>query len=95
MPNGQDILLGGIGDGLLYNCFNRADENPFKKMGYNESGDDKSWSDWMRIPCLPLKRRCLGGKPYQCVLSISRYILIAEGQRWVLRHGNWSPQILV
>ena len=51
MPNGQDILPGDIGDGLIYNCFNRADENPFKKMDYNESGDGKSWSDWMRTPC--------------------------------------------
>ena len=74
VPNGQDILQGDIGDGLIFNCFNRADENPFKKMGYN-----KSWSDWMRIPCQdsndrqrglfrPLcDRRCLGGKPSQCV----------------------------
>ena len=77
VPNGQDILPGDIGDGLLYNCFNRADENPFKKMGYNESGDeiDNSWSDWMRIPCQITNygRRCLGGKPSQCVISMGRY----------------------
>ena len=83
VPNGQDILPGDIGDGLFYNCFNRADENPFKKMGYNESGDgiDKSWSDWMRTPCQILTdRRCLGGKPSQCVFSTSRYIVIEGGK---------------
>ena len=86
VPNGQDILTGDIGDGLLYNCFNRADENPFEKMGYNESGDeiDKSWSDWMRIPCQDDNRRCLGRKPSQCVPSFGRYIVITGGQWWVL-----------
>ena len=99
VPNGQDISQGDIGDGLIYNCFNRADENPFKKMGYNESGDevDKSWSDWMRIPCkndyFLKSRRCLGGKPSQCVNHISRCIVITGGQRWVLRHGDLSPRI--
>ena len=75
MPNGQDILIGDIGDGFFYNCFNRADENPFKKMDYNESGDeiDKSWSDWMRIPCQNDDfRRCLGGKPSQCIRTYCR-----------------------
>ena len=54
VPNGQDILEEDIGNGLFYNCFNRADEDPFKKIAYNQSRDegDKSWSDWMRIPCL-------------------------------------------
>ena len=99
VPNGQDILIVDIGDGLFYNCFNRADENPFKKMGYNESGDeiDKSWSDWMRIPCLNYSsiynRRCLGGKPSQCVFSAGRYI--TGGQRWLLRNGDWSPRIFL
>ena len=100
LPNGQDILQEDIGDGLIYNCFNRADENPFKKTGYNESGDevDKSWSDWMRIPCQNQgpqnhNRRCLGGKPSQCVNSYGRYIVITGGQRWLLRHGDLSPRI--
>ena len=95
MPNGQDILPGDIGDGLFYNCFNRADENPFKKMSYNESGDeiDKSWSDWMRIPCEDDSRRCLGWKPSQCVRTYCRYIVITGGQRWVLRHGDLFPRI--
>ena len=84
VPNGQDILIKDIGGGQIYNCFNRADENPFKKMGYNESGGeiDQSWSDWMRTPCqLSHNRRCLGGKPSQCVYSTGRYIVIAGGQR--------------
>ena len=72
VPNGQDILEEHRGNGLFYNCFNRADEDP-----YNQSEDegDKSWSDWVRTPCQiedvhTLYRRCLGQKPSQCV-SIS------------------------
>ena len=72
VPNGQDILAEDIRDGLFYNCFNRADEDPFKKIGYNQSDDgvDKSWSDWARIPCQnKYYRRCLGSKPSQCVFG--------------------------
>ena len=78
VPNGQDILEEDIGNGLFYNCFNRADEDPFKKIDHNKSEDkvDKSWSDWMRTPCqnANLERRCLGQKPSQCVGVIGGYI---------------------
>ena len=70
VPNGQDILAEDIRNGLSYNCFNRADEDPFKKIGYNQSEDEgeKSWSDWVRTPCqYNYLRRCLGQKPSQCV----------------------------
>ena len=72
VPNGQDILAEDIGDGFVYNCFNRADEDPFKKIGYNQSEDEgeKSWSDLVRTPCPGpdnYLRRCLGQKPSQCV----------------------------
>ena len=69
VPNGQDIYAEDIGNGLFYNCFNRADEDPFKKIDYNQSEDEggKSWSDWVRTPCKFLNRRCLGQKPSQCV----------------------------
>lgn len=30
VPNGQDVFVKNIGNGLNYNCFNRADEDPFK-----------------------------------------------------------------
>ena len=74
VPNGQDIFEKDIGNGLVYNCFNRADEDPFKKVAYNQSEDEgeKSWSDWVTTPCqsydmrTPM-RRCLGQKPSQCV----------------------------
>ena len=64
IPNGQDILAEDIGNGLVYNCFNRADEDPFKGIFHNQS-----WSDWVKIPCHPSWfRRCLGQKPSQpCV----------------------------
>ena len=68
VPNGQDILFKDIGNGLVYNCFNRADEDPFKKVAYNQSVD-KSWSDLVRTPCQlgQSYRRCLGKNPRQCV----------------------------
>ena len=76
VPNGQVIYSADIGNGLVYNCFNRADENPFKKIAYNQSEDegDKSWSDWVRTPCQDDYRRCLGQKPSQCVNSYGWYI---------------------
>ena len=77
VPNGQDILEDDIGNGLFYNCFNRADEDPFKKIAYNQSEDEgeKSWSDWVGTPCpLPMYRRCLGQKPSQCVFWPGGYI---------------------
>ena len=77
VPNGQDILAIDIGVGLVHNCFNRADSDPFKKIGYNQSedGGDKSWSDWVRTPCQYVgTRRCIGQKPSQCVDSYGWYI---------------------
>ena len=77
VPNGQDILAQDISDGYFYNCFNRADEDPFKKSTHNQSEDegDKSWSDWVRTPCQNTdSRRCLGQKPSQCVHSYGLYI---------------------
>ena len=77
VPNGQDILEEDIGNGLFYNCFNRADEDPFKKSTHNQSEDegDKSWSDWVRTPCQSRSyRRCLGQKPNQCVKMEGGYI---------------------
>ena len=70
VPNGQDILAEDIRNGLSYSCFNRADEDPFKKSTHNQSEDEgnKSWSDWVRTPCeYESERRCLGQKPSQCV----------------------------
>ena len=74
VPNGQDILSKDIEDGLFYDCFNRADENPFKRAAYNQS-ESKSWSELVRTPC-PLDgdgkylyRRCLGKNPNQCVAT--------------------------
>ena len=70
VPNGQDILKEDVGNGLFYNCFNRADEDPFKITAYNQSEDDKSWSEWVRTPCqIYNNRRCLGKNPSQCVDS--------------------------
>ena len=78
VPNGQDILAEDFGNSFVYNCFNRADEDPFKKVAHNQSDDegDKSWSDWVRTPCqYPYKeRRCIGQKPSQCVNSYGWYI---------------------
>ena len=78
VPNGQDILVENIGNGLFYNCFNRADENPFKNIGFNQSEDegDKSWSDWVKEPCKfgDYYRRCLGQKPNQCIAVEGWYI---------------------
>ena len=74
--NGQDILEKDIGNGLVYNCFNRGDEDPFKKIGYNQSEDEgeKSWSDWVRTPCQDdYYRRCLGQNPSQCVFAVGGY----------------------
>ena len=87
VPNGQDILENDIGNGLVYNCFNRADEDPFKKVAYNQSEDEgeKSWSDWVTTPCLSYyMRRCLGQKPSQCVtytgtFNQSHCIEVAQG----------------
>ena len=45
VPNGQDVLEEDIGNGLFYNCFNRADENPFKKIDQSENEGHKSWLD--------------------------------------------------
>ena len=71
VPNGQDILAEDKRDGHFYNCFNRADEDPFKKITYNQS-----WSDWVRSPCLDdTYRRCLGKNPNQCVHNYGGYIL--------------------
>ena len=70
VPNGQDIYAEDVGNDLFYNCFNRVDEDPFKKIGYNQSEDEgeKSWSDWVRTPCSKYDfRRCLGQKPNQCI----------------------------
>ena len=72
VPNGQVIYSADIGNGLVYNCFNRVDEDPFKKVANNQSEDevDKSWSDWVRTPCeYDMHRRCLGQKPSQCVFT--------------------------
>ena len=77
VPNGQDIREEDKGDGSVYNCFNRADENPYKKIGYNQSEDEinKSWSDWVRTPCHDkVYRRCLGQKPSQCAFGYGEYI---------------------
>ena len=75
IPNGQDILKEDIGNGLVYNCFNRADEDPFQKIGYNQSEGDKSWLGWVRTPCYNImERRCLGQKPSQCVYIPGGYI---------------------
>ena len=74
VPNGQDIFEEDIGNGLFYNCFNRADENPFKKTTYNQSEDD-TWSNLVRTPCQSNNyRRCLGQKPSQCVYISGRYM---------------------
>ena len=77
VPNGQDILAEDKGDGFFYNCFNRADEDPFKKSSQNQSKDevDKSWSDWVATSCeIMYHRRCLGRKPSQCVWTYCGYI---------------------
>ena len=76
VPNGQDILEEDIGNGLYYNCFNRADEDSFQKISYNRTEDegDKSWSDWVRTPCQNQFRRCLGRKPSQYVFIPGWYI---------------------
>ena len=66
-------------NGHIYNCFNRADEDPFKKIGYNQSEDDgdKYWSVLVRTPCQAQTfRRCLGQKPSQCVDPYGWYIYI-------------------
>ena len=78
VPNGQDIFLEDTANGV-YNCFNRADEDPFKKVAYNQSVD-KSWSDLVKTPCQLGQlghsyRRCLGRNPSQCVFSAGGYIL--------------------
>ena len=70
VPNGQDILEKDVRTGLFYNCFNRADEDPFKKNTH-------SWSDWMMTPCegdSRQNRRCLGQNPSQCVNVYGEYI---------------------
>ena len=78
VPNGQDILKVTEND-LVYNCFNRADVDPFKKITSNQSEDEvnKSWSEWVRTPCqFEYGRRCLGQKPNQCVKIEGGYILL-------------------
>ena len=79
VPNGQDIMEEDKENGHIYNCFNRADEDPFKKIGYNQSEDEgnKSWSDWVGTPCHLIDFphwRCLGKKPSQCVFTFGGYI---------------------
>ena len=71
--NGQWINKKERGDGKVFHCLNRGDENPFseaKKQNEPETGVKKNWMEWMKTPC-PFKyyRRCLGNRPDQCVES--------------------------
>ena len=60
--HGQQIKKHNKGDGRLFNCLNRQDENPFKKT------ETKKWQG--NQPCDDNgkeKRRCLGQRSEKCI----------------------------
>ena len=66
--HGQQIKPVTKGDGRLFNCLNRQDEDPFKKtetkkwQGY-EQCDDKT------------ERRCLGQRSDQCIYASGKFLI--------------------
>ena len=68
--NGQWISKEKKGDGRVFHCLNRGDENPFfeaSKQNETETDIKKNWMEWMKTPCPSREeRRCLGNRPDQC-----------------------------
>ena len=65
---GQQIQPVTKGDGRLFNCLNRQDEDPFKKT------ETKKWQG--NQPCDDKnKRRCLGQRSEQCVLAPCKFLI--------------------
>ena len=65
---GQQIKKVTKGDGRLFNCLNRQDEDPFKKT------ETKKWQG--NQPCDDNgkeKRRCLGQRSDQCISAYCKF----------------------
>ena len=55
-----------MNDGLIFNCINRADENPF--VGNIKADNKTTWLQVSNTKCPSEKPlRCLGRIPEQCV----------------------------
>ena len=55
----------------IYQCLNRADENPFVRNKKN----DTNWLEWVSKPCFDEGRRCLGERPDECVYTVGKFYL--------------------
>ena len=67
---GQQIKKVTKGDGRLFNCLNRQDEDPFKKT------ETKKWQG--NQPCDDNgeeKRRCLGQRSEKCIRASSKFLI--------------------
>ena len=65
---GQQIKKVTKGDGRLFNCLNRQDEDPFKKT------ETKEWQG--NLPCDDKrKRRCLGQRSEECINSFCKFFI--------------------
>ena len=67
---GQQIKKVTKGDGRLFNCLNRQDEDPFKKT------ETKKWQG--NQPCDDNgkeKRRCLGQRSEQCIRASCKFLI--------------------
>ena len=67
---GQQIKKVTKGDGRLFNCLNRRDENPFKKTETKKwQGNQKCDDNGKR------KRRCLGQRSDQCIEASCKFLI--------------------
>ena len=76
--NGQWIQKKNKGDGMVFHCLNRGDENPFSENKRKNATEEKSKETWMELVNMPCDdgkkyRRCLGNRPDQCVDSIGKF----------------------
>ena len=66
--HGQQIKPVTKGDGRLFNCLNRQDEDPFKKT------ETKKWQG--NQPCDDKrKRRCLGQRSEECINANCKFFI--------------------
>ena len=61
------------GDGKLYQCLNRLDENPFKVHNESVVAIQEKWFNDVSTSCpSDFQRRCLGYQSYRCIDSASK-----------------------
>lgn len=69
--NRQWIDHRSVKDGLIYNCINRADEDPFS--GTTKDENKTTWLQFANVDCPSENQlRCFGGSSDTCISRITR-----------------------